>query len=182
MSTERSDSAWRAWKESSEKFDYFMAGLCSALTAYLGQGFKAVALGANPGTVELAAIVALCASVVAAFKRIEWTVTLFGAMQARVYHEEARGNLASAAQGAAQLLINQATGQLMTPAEALLTAEFHGTRATAVGKKLDEYAAKAEAAYQWRNRLLYLGFGLLVAARVWAAYYGPPVILPPTPR
>jgi hypothetical protein len=46
-----------SWREASQKFDYFVAGLIGALVAFIGQSFKAVQLGLNAGTLELASLV-----------------------------------------------------------------------------------------------------------------------------
>ena len=53
------------------KFDYFMAGLVTAVTAYVGRTYRPGPLGWNPDALELVALMAFVASAVAAFKRIE---------------------------------------------------------------------------------------------------------------
>lgn len=169
MTHERSDEAWHGWKESSEKFDYFMAGLCSALTAYVGQGFAPTRLGINATTLDVIALCFLCGSVVAAFKRIEMHVTALLANHRRLYHHESTGNLTAASQLTGPLL-NKATGEFLSPSDALRRAEKHKTAAENVESKENSYAKKAAAAYRWRNRLLYTGFTLLVMARIWKAY------------
>lgn len=169
MTHKRSDTAWHGWKESSEKFDYFMAGLCSALTAYVGQSFIPTRLGINTTTMELIALCFLCGSVVAAFMRIEMHVTALAAMHRRLYHHEATGNLADASQASGPLL-NKATGELISPLDALSRAEKHKKTAANVETKENYYAKRAEASYRWRNRLLYAGFSLLVVARICKAY------------
>lgn len=169
MTHERSDEAWHGWRESSEKFDYFMAGLCSALTAYVGQSFAPTRLGLNASTLEVVALSFLCGSVVAAFKRIEMHVTALLANHRRLYHHESTGSLAAASQLTGPL-INKATGELFSPADALQRAEKHKQAAHNLESKEDSYAKKAVTAYRWRSRLLYAGFSLLVIARIWKAY------------
>lgn len=169
MATERSDKAWYGWKESSEKFDYFMAGLCTALTAYIGQNFTPARLGINASIMEVFALCFLGGSVVAAFKRIEMNITCLLAMHRRLYHEEVVGNLVDASQSTGALL-NKATGEILSPTEASKRAENHKSAVTDVENNQHRYAKKAESAYRWRNRLLYTGFLFLVIARIWKAY------------
>lgn len=169
MTQERSGEAWHGWKESSEKFDYFMAGLCSALTAYVGQSFAPTRLGMNATTLEVIAPCFLCGSVFASFKRIETHVTALLANHRRLYHHESTGSLIAASQQTGPIL-NKATGEFLSPSDALHRAQKHKTTAESVESTGNSYAKKAMAAYRWRNRLLYAGFSLLVVARIWKAY------------
>jgi len=169
MTHKRSDEAWQGWKESSEKFDYFMAGLCSALTAYVGQSFAPSRIGINSSTLELISLCFLCGSVVVAFTRIEMHITALAAMHRRLYHHEATGSLIDASQTSGALL-NKATGEVFSPVDAASRAEKHKKAAANVEAKENQYAKKCEAAYRWRNRLLYTGFSLLVISRIWKAY------------
>jgi hypothetical protein len=73
MSTERSDALFKSWRESTEKFDYFMLGVLGALCAYVAQGYKPARIGINSGTAELIALLLLVLAAVLGFRRIEAT-------------------------------------------------------------------------------------------------------------
>ena len=168
MSLDRSDTAYDAWRESAEKLDYFMAGLCSALTAYVGQTFVPEPLGINPTTLTLVALGCFAASVVAAFRRIEYSVHTLYMMHRRLYHEEAAGNMVAASQ--LGVALNKATGEVVGAANLLAGAEKHSSAVPIAKAAVDAAASKAERQYKWRNGLLYLGFALYVASRIWRAY------------
>ncbi|MFH2051256.1 MAG: hypothetical protein ABIK96_02205 [bacterium] len=53
MSQDKSDVLWSAWSEAASKFDYFMAGLIAAITAYVGKGISPGRLGFNPHSLEI---------------------------------------------------------------------------------------------------------------------------------
>jgi hypothetical protein len=55
MATERSDKVLLEWKQSIEKFDYYVLGIAVALFAYSAKDFSAQPLGLNATTVEAAA-------------------------------------------------------------------------------------------------------------------------------
>jgi hypothetical protein len=169
MATERINEIWDSWKESSEKFDYFMAGLCCVLTAYVGQNLNPIPIGLNPSSLELVALGPLCGSVVMAFKRIERLVILLGAMSGRIYNREAAGFLISAALKIGKIL-NKSTREILSPNDAMVKAEEHGRAADEWELSIIQSSEKAARAYRWRNRLLYVGFSLLVVARIWTAY------------
>ena len=71
MSTARSDGVYEKWRESTEKFDYFILGVLGALCAYISQTYKAERLGLNPGTLDLLALLVLVLAAVFGFRRIE---------------------------------------------------------------------------------------------------------------
>jgi hypothetical protein len=73
---------------------------------------------------ELASLLCLLLSAIAGLKRIETNVTLLGAMQKRLYQEEAAGSLTSAAMAGGPAL-NKSTGQVMWPGNLLSRAQYH---------------------------------------------------------
>lgn len=168
MPTERSDTAYGYWRESSEKFDYFVAGVSGALTAYIGQHIRPIPLGINAGTFELLALVLLVASVVMSFKRIEIQMSIFKGIHARLYAEEARGSMVEAAMKGPGL--NVATGDVFAPDQMLEVAEFHRAHAAEMKEILDKLVVRSGRYYTWRNRLLLNGFAVLVFSRILPAY------------
>ena len=168
MTTERSDVVYGYWRDATDKFDYFVAGVTGALTAYIGQHVRPTQLGINAGSLELLALVLLVLSVVMSFKRIETNIEVFKAMHARLYSEETRGSMiAAAGRGTA---LNTATGDVFSSAQLLELAELHDGRVKQMRSTLDSLAAASLSYYNWRNRLLLNGFAILVFARVIPAY------------
>ncbi len=169
MGTERSDKAYAAYVEASQKFDYFVVGLSVALVGYLGAGFRAVPLGWNPPTVELAAIAALLLSAIAGLKRIESNVTLLGTSQRRLWEQEAAGGMKSAAMGGGPAL-NKGTGQVLGSAQLITEAYRHQIVAEVMTRQLEQIAQQCDRWYRVRNFLLVFGLALLVLARLLVAY------------
>ena len=168
MPTERSDVVYGYWREASDKFDYFVAGVTGALVAYLGQNLKPVRIGANPSSLELLAMLLLLGATIMAFKRIETNIQLFKVMHRRLYAEESRGTLIEAALKGPGL--NASTGDVFTPAQMLSQASTHAVETKVIARVLDDLASETSRYYTWRNRLLLNGFAVLVFARVLPAY------------
>jgi hypothetical protein len=63
--------AREAYREASQRFEYFILGVSVALVAYGGKTLETEKLGINPYTLEVAALLLFTASVVVGFKRIE---------------------------------------------------------------------------------------------------------------
>ena len=134
-----------------DKFDYFVVGAAGALCAYVAQHYEPAKLGANPSTLELAALLILVGSVIAGFKRLEQVTILAGIRaQAAFFSGIAKGAL---------------------PPQVGITPDV-AERAVKSGQDKTQLAGlRAAFWYDWRNRLLLLGFLALVAARVWSPYY-----------
>ena len=170
MTTERSDRVYENWRTSAEKFDYFVLGILGALCAYIANNFEPGRLGVNPKTLELIALVSFFASAVLGFVRVEATVLLTSLNHRYLRLNEQRGSLTQQLQSGRPFL-NSATGQIYAPQDA--QAEIFEINRTL--PKIDQQMAssnsRAEFAYSWRNRLVLIGFLVLIGARVWGAYY-----------
>jgi hypothetical protein len=169
MSTERSDKVHSQWRDSAEKFDYFILGITCALCAFISQTYKPERVGLNAGTLELLALLILVLAVVAGFRRIERTL-LATAINHRVLHAyEARGGIvAKLPEG--RTLLNEATGEVFPPGAAV-------RRVAELTKSIQHFEAQlgpvqeaAQVKYHLRNALTLVGFLCLLGARVWSAY------------
>lgn len=169
MSHERSDRIWHVYEQSAQKFDYFMAALCTTLTGYVAQHFRPAPIGWNAGSLELLAIFCLIVSVVAALKRLENVMVLLRTNHQVLYNGESAGELMRASQHAA-LQLNELGGELMSPEEVRASARRHRATAKAARRLAERVRNEATGSYRLRNGSLVLGFVLLVAARVIAAY------------
>ena len=169
MSTDRSDKVHSQWRDSAEKFDYFILGVTCALCAFISQTYKPERVGFNAGTLELIALLVLVLAVVAGFRRIERSLQAT-AINHRVLHAyEARGGMvAKLPEG--RTLLNEATGEFYSPEAAIrrvadLTKEIKHFEA-----QLGPVQQSAQVKYHLRNGLTLGGFLCLLGARVWSAY------------
>jgi len=63
--------AYDNYREASQRFEYFVLGLCVAVVAYAGQTLQPERFGSNSSTVEIGAILLLIACVALGPKRVE---------------------------------------------------------------------------------------------------------------
>ena len=168
MSTERNDSIHNYWGQSSEKFDYFITGATGALCAYLFQTFQPAKIYFSPDTLELLSLLILIATVFAGFKRIENIVETYRHNHISLYLSEYIGQLVSNYDG--RPLINEATGETMSPEQVEAKIEALKHIYTEVRNDADSRANAAGKWYKCRNRLLATSLLLLVASKIWVAY------------
>jgi hypothetical protein len=168
--SERSTTAYNAWREEAQKFDYFMLALIGAVCAYVAQGVKPQKLGWTPFTFELAAVTCLVGAAVFGFRRIEHNIGLLYQTHSRLEWEEHLSQLVTKYSGAP---LQTNLGEVLTPERiekraAVLREAITNTEA------LQERSVKLSGAnYQRRNWSLLIGFALLVASRVIQPYLAP---------
>lgn len=173
MTKGRSEAAWHAWRESSDKFDYFVTGIALALVGYLGSELEPVRLGWNGSTLEVASVILFLGSAIAGLRRIETNVLLVGLMQRQLSHQERAGALTDAGLKAG-LFINRATGEVFTGTQAQAGAQASTELADELTPKLKREAGRSERLYRWRNWLLVGGIVALIASRLAPAYLTAP--------
>lgn len=168
MSTSRSDGVYEKWRESTEKFDYFVLGVLGALCAYVSQTYKAERLGLNPGTLDLLALLVLVLAAVFGFRRIE-EVNLATRINQRILHaNERRGVLVSVMQNGPG--INTQTGQTYTPEYAASQVPQLTKQIKQLEPELEVAQENAQGYYRLRNAFTLVGFLMLVSAKLYAAY------------
>ena len=170
MSTERSDHLYDSWRTSAEKFDYFVLGILGALCAYIANNFEPTVIGFNPKTVELIALVAFLTSAILGFRRIEASVLLTSLNHRYLRANEHSGLLAQQL-ASGRPFLNSATGEVYSPQNARTEIAAIEGALPALNEQMRITGDRAEFSYAWRNRLVLLGFLLLVSSRVWSAYY-----------
>jgi hypothetical protein len=168
MSTERSDALHKSWRESAEKFDYFMLGILGALCAYLSQGYKPDRIGLNPGTVELFALLVLVIAAVLGFRRIEATNQATIINQRVLHANERRGVLSAIMHNGPKL--NVQTGQTYSPEYAASQMPVLNSQIRGLEAQLERAEGKALVFYRGRNLLTLVGFMLLLAGKIFSAY------------
>lgn len=164
----RSDKVHESWRMAAEKLDYFVLALVGALLAYLSQNFEPMPLGWNSGTLELVALLLLVGSAVAGFRRIEKINSAIRLNFQYLRASEQHGELSSKSSG--EFLTNHETGEVIGPHE--IPIRLHAFKAIAAETKdlIDKASVAGRRAYNARNWLLFVGFLLLLAAKVWAGY------------
>jgi len=170
MSTERSDRLYDTWRASAEKFDYFVLGILGALCAYIANNFEPGILGLNPKTFELAALAVFFASAIFGFLRVESSVLVTSLNHRQLRANEQRGLLTQQLANGRPFL-NSATGQIYAPHDAQAEIASINQSLPGINKQMERARRRAEIAYACRNRLVVLGFLVLVGARVWGVYY-----------
>jgi len=168
MSTDRSDGLYAKWKESTEKFDYFVLGVLGALCAYISQTYKPERVGLNPGTLELLALLVLVLGAILGFRRIE-AMNQATLINHRILHSyEKRGVLVSVLQNGPGT--NTQTGETYTPEYAKHEITKLSQKLENLHPLLDASQAKALQHYHQRNILTLVGFLMLLAAKLFSAY------------
>lgn len=170
MSEKRSVIAYGYWKETSEKFDYYVTGLTGALCVYIGQTLQPQRISFSPNTLELLALLILVLSVFAGFKRIEKALLMYLYNHRYLHLNEKIGGLKLGLSNS-QFAINEESGEVWNRESA--TEEIR--RSANQLRELQPLMKAAQDAtlywYKLRNRLLFLGFPVLLIARILTAYY-----------
>jgi disulfide bond formation protein DsbB len=169
VATERSDKVYDYYKEASQRFDYFVVGGTGALAAYVGQSIKPHRIALNPESLELLALLFLIGSIGLGLKHIEAIIQLFKHMFWKLHHEEVRGSLIGVASDGSPA-INKSTGDVYSAREMLVIAEAHRQLGEETAVTLQKEGERAARYYHWRNKLLLMGFLMLVAAKILPAY------------
>ena len=177
MVNERSDRVWQSAHEASEKFDYFVAGLGAALTAFVAKELPSANATTGPILVEAVSAAMLCGSVAFSMLRIRANVVVLAASHRYLYFNEARGRLvALLAKGSGTQLINESTGETFSMHEAQQRIQSFAEQLKQIEDERERWNRKAERSYFRRDVSLTIGLGLYVAARVWLAYSRAPAI------
>ncbi|CAD0325652.1 hypothetical protein ABQZ99_015065 [Xanthomonas hortorum pv. vitians] len=170
MGTERSDKVYDNWRTSSEKFDYFVLALLGALCAYVANKFTPALIGFNPKTLEVISLLVFFFSTFLGFRRVEYTINLTGLNHRSLRANEQRGMLVTQL-ASGQPFINSATGDVYSHELAVSDLKETERSILHLANKISLFSKKAEAAYSWRNHMIFIGFILLVASKIWTPYF-----------
>ena len=168
MSTARSDGVYEKWRESTEKFDYFVLGVLGALCAFISQTYKPEKIGVNSGTLELLALLVLVLGAVFGFRRIEATIQTTLINHKMLHANERRGVMVSVLQSGPGTNIQ--TGETYTPEFAKKEIESLTQQINQLKPQVESAKERAHKAYKLRNQLTFWGFLMLLAAKVFSAY------------
>lgn len=168
MFTARSDGVYEKWRESAEKFDYFILGVLGALCAFILQTYKPDRIGINPGTLELLALLVLVLGAVFGFRRIEATTHATLLNHKMLHANERRGVMVSVTQSGNGT--NTQTGETYAPEFAKKEIENLTRLLDQLKPQVESAKAQALKTYKLRNMLTFWGFLMLLAAKVFSAY------------
>jgi len=97
--TDRSVLSYDYYREASQRFDYFVLAVSTALCAYIGQTLVPQKLNVSPYALEVLSLFLLVASVIAGFKRIEKSVVSHRLNHTFLHLNEQRGQLVTSFSG-----------------------------------------------------------------------------------
>jgi len=168
MSTARSDRVYEWWLQETTKFDYFVLGAALALVGYITSTLKPESIETGPALLQGGSLVAILASAIGGFKRIEASLSTLQANHRKLHALEGAGNLLRATEGPGPYLNNE-TGDFVTRDQAIQRAKELKTLAKQIDEVGAKWADRAKRRYTFRNRALLFGLGGLAAAWLWRA-------------
>ena len=169
MSEQRSIIAFEHYREGEQRFEYFIAGVSTALCAYVGQTLQPQKFGFNPYTLEVLAVGLVVASIILSFKRIENGIFLSHLSHSILHMTEVRGQLVLATVKG-QPFINELTGDVFTSERINKELEQIDKSIPILEKKIERAQAQVLRIYRGRNWLLLCGFVGLFVSKVLAPY------------
>ena len=166
--SEKSSMLFEAYRDASQRFDYFIIALAGALFAYVGQSWQPTPFAFSSGTFELGAVLLFAASVAAGLVHRQSVVTVLKLNHLILEWEEQRAQLVPGSLG--QAIVRVGTGEALSPGQAKDLMKILAEHLPKVNQALNKLVSRASVAYAVRNWALVLGFITLVISKVLAAY------------
>jgi len=160
-------------RQALERFDYFVTGLTGTLCAFIVQTWRPSRLDWTPQTCETLALLLLCASVVAGFRRIEYANEFYGINANMLHAQEDTGRLAAALGQSEEELGyfgDPIAGQVLSSKAARQRLARHRAESEEWRGALEVSSKRGKKWYRWRNWLLFAGFSLLILAKLLFVY------------
>jgi hypothetical protein len=155
--------AYKVWQPAAEKFDYHIATMVAAVSAWGVQTMTLAGLNVSTG-LQAVGLALLCGSTYFALRRIEGSVQIYRMSLADATNTDRYSKLIE------QERMNHAMGE--SPDLAKIASYEDGLKAGRA--KTREYANSVRRHYTWRNRLLLVGLVMYAVGRGWAQ------VTPPT--
>ena len=168
MTTERSDKLLIEWKQSIEKFDYYVLGIAVALFAYSAKDFVAQPLGLNAATVEAASLAVLLGAIIVGFLSIQATITTGFWNHQQLYFGEVGGGLAK--NNTSNHVLNEKTGEIYSPQEVQESIRLCAGNRHNASEQVNKSRKSAERYYDARNILLVIALCGLFAGKLLHGY------------
>ncbi len=166
---EYSAKAYDNYREASQRFEYFVLGLCVAVVAYAGQTLQPERFGSNSSTVEIGAILLLIACVALGLKRVE-KIIAFHVANLNVLEVKGRRSALARFVLEGGSRVNPETSELWLPDDMKKQIAEFDKIIPDLEKKLNNLNKALVRLYSWRNSLLILGLVGLVVSKVLAPY------------
>lgn len=167
----RSVTEFGHYREGLQHFEYFMVGASVALCAYVGLTLhpeKLTFLSAY--TIEVVALALLIFSAITGIKRIESLIQIRQLNGHLLDALEKRGAVMTAKPNSEGLIVIENPGRLLTSEEAADWVRGLNERIPVLHHMIETKTRRAEGLYKRRNRLLFIGFCVLVLSKVLAPY------------
>ena len=167
---EYSAKTYDNYREASQRFEYFVLGLCVAVVAYAGQTLQPERFGLNSYTVEIGAILLLIACVALGLKRVERIIAFHGANLRVLEFKGRRSALAKfVLEGGSR--VNPETSEPWRPDDMKKQIAEFDKIVPELEKNLGDLNQALVRLYSWRNWLLISGLIGLVASKILAPYF-----------
>jgi len=164
----RAPQAYEYYKDLAQRAEYLLVGIIAASIAFFWKAEEPARLGANPATLHLAGLLVLLAAMMVALSRLHKQPAVFAQMAEDLDLADERAQLVqSASQGQS---VVSSYGVLHPPDQVERIQQIDQKR-TVVREVMEKLNAHCNLLYKVRNRLLVLGYGLLLAERIWIPYY-----------
>lgn len=166
---DRSLIAYTEYFQGSQKFGYFVTGVCGALFVYIAQTYEPQKIELSPSTLEPLSLVFLALAFFFGMKRIESGLSCSGENYSSLDAGEKAGNITEAF-GRSAAGFNPHSGEVIHPSQIASQREKHMRRAAAARMRADIASTKAERYYSYRNLFLYGGFAAILLSKILLPY------------
>ncbi|RJQ59619.1 MAG: hypothetical protein C4517_12545 [Stygiobacter sp.] len=167
---ERSLIAYEQYKDSMQRFEYFITGVIGALCAFIAQSFTPHRIGFNPSTIEFLSLIVLLLSFFFSLKRMESISNLFRLLHKKLHASECKGQLVLNIDKTP--FVNAQSGeQYNSPIEVQLEIEAINKALPKISSEIDLTNSKVGRFYTYRNYSFYFGVILLIYSKILFAYY-----------
>jgi hypothetical protein len=160
------------YRDGLQRFEFFLVGVCFALSAYVGQTLhpeKLTLLSAY--TIEIVSVALLIVSAALGLKRIESLVEisrLNGELRDSIGK---RGAVMVSKPNSEGLVVIENPGRLLTMQAAADWVGVLNEKIPVLHHMIEKETTRADNLYQLRNRLLLIGFCGVILAKVLTPYF-----------
>jgi hypothetical protein len=164
----RAPQAYEYYKDLAQRAEYLLVGVIAASIAFFWKAEEPAKLGANPATLHLSGLLFLLAAMMVAISRLHKLPFVFAKMAEDLDLADERAQLVnSASQGQSVV----ASYGLLHPQDQIKRIQVIDENRTVIRTAMDKINNHCNRLYKIRNRLLVVGYGLLLAERIWIPYY-----------
>ena len=159
------------YRESLQRFEYFIVGVSLALCAYVGHTLHPEKLRfLSAYTIEVVSLALLILSAGVGLKRIESLVQISRLNGQLLDAIEKRGAVIAAKPNSEGLFFVKYPGRILTSEEAANWLRDLNDKINVLHHMIETATTRAESLYKWRNRLLLIGFCGLVLSKLLTPY------------